>query len=287
MSGGDAQVVLRNTRGDEAHVSLHGAQLLSWRADGLGEQLYASPLSPPAAGKSVRGGIPVCFPQFSGRGSLPKHGFARNSRWELLAAPGTGSVAQATFQLDSGMASFRWEHEFTLVLVVRLGPGWVELNLQAANTGRSPLPFTAALHTYLAMEDVRQARIAGLQGLQYEDAADGNQLKAEAAPSVAVGDEVDRVYQNPPAVLDLSGGGAHRRIVQDGFFDTVVWNPGPARAAALGDMPAADWLRMLCVEAAVACRAVTLPPGKTWRGLQRLELPDVPGFDPAQAGARA
>jgi glucose-6-phosphate 1-epimerase len=283
----DARVLLRNAGGDEAQVSLHGAQLLSWRAAGQGEQLYASALSQPAAGKSVRGGAPICFPQFSGRGPLPKHGFVRNSRWELLAPASSGAVSEARLQLDSGMASLRWEHEFTLVLVVRLGPGWLELNLQAANTGRSAFPFTSAIHTYLAMDDVRQARLAGLQGCQYEDAVDGMTVKTEQPAVVTVPDEVDRVYRQPPAVLDLCGGGSHRRIVQDGFTDTVVWNPGPARAAALGDMPAADWPRMLCVEAAVASRAIELAPGKTWRGLQRLELPDASGFDPAQASPRA
>ncbi|WP_256373127.1 hypothetical protein [Ramlibacter montanisoli] len=36
-------------------------------------------------------------------------------------------------------------------------------------------------------------------------------------------------------------------------------------------MPPQDWLRMLCIEAAVAAQPVQLAPGKTWRGLQRLE----------------
>jgi hypothetical protein len=29
---------------------------------------------------------------------------------------------------------------------------------------------------------------------------------------------------------------------------------------------------MVCIEAAVVARPVTLAPGKTWRGMQRLEL---------------
>ena len=81
----------------------------------------------------------------------------------------------------------------------------------------------------------------------------------------------------------LRDAAAERRVVQQGFADAVVWNPGPAKAAQLGDMPPADWQRMLCIEAAAVGQPVHLPPGKTWRGLQRLELPRLPQFDPAQA----
>lgn len=280
--GSDELIVLHNTVGDEARVSLHGAQLLGWLPAGQGEQIYTSPLSRPASGAVVRGGVPICFPQFSERGPLPKHGFARTRRWQLVVPPKPqAAVAEARFQLDSVMTSTRWNHPFCLVLVVRLGPRWLELELQAANTSRTAFDFTGALHTYHAVDDVRQVRLTGLQGCSYEDQVDGNAVKQEQPPAVQIADETDRVYLQPPPVLQLEGAGPRRRIVQQGFQDTVVWNPGPAKAQHLGDMPPADWTRMLCVEAAVVQRPVRLAPGKTWRGLQRTELPDAPGFDPA------
>lgn len=272
LPGGDG-VVLRNRAGDEAAVSLHGAQLLSWRPAGQPEQIYTSPLAQPAAGKALRGGVPVCFPQFSDRGPLPKHGFARTSRWEVVGVPVQGAeVAEGRFQLDSAMASVRWEHAFGVVLAVRLGPGWLELELQAANTGRASWHFTAALHTYLAVADVRTATLHGLQGLEYEDMLAGHAVRPEMAPALRIDNEIDRVYRDVVQPLDLAGDAPHRRILQQGFTDTVVWNPGPLKAAALGDMPAQDWDKMLCVEAAVIQRPVHLAPGKTWRGLQRIEL---------------
>jgi TusA-related sulfurtransferase len=160
MTAGEQEpVVLRTAAGDSAAISLHGAQLLSWRPAGAQEQIYRSPLSVPAAGKSVRGGAPICFPQFSDRGPLPKHGFVRTTHWELVEAamPG-GEVAEAHFQVDSSMLPAAWDHAFCLVLVARLGHGWLELHLQAANTGRTPYSFTAALHTYFAVHDVRTPR---------------------------------------------------------------------------------------------------------------------------------
>jgi glucose-6-phosphate 1-epimerase len=270
---GNDVVTLRNRAGDEAKVSLHGAQVVSWRPAGTQEQIYSSPLSQPAPGKAMRGGIPVCFPQFAERGPLPKHGFARTSRWELVTPPHVqGEVTEAGFQLDSATSGYAWEHAFCVVLVVRLGPAWLEVELQAANTGRTAWDFTAALHTYLAMDDVREATLRGLQGLSYEDMLASCAVRTEAAPVLCVPGEIDRVYRGVVQPLELQEGTRHRRVLQQGFQDSVVWNPGPRKAAALGDMPAGDWPRMLCIEAAVIEHPVHLAPGKTWRGLQRIEL---------------
>jgi glucose-6-phosphate 1-epimerase len=271
----ESLVVLRTLGGDTAKVSLHGGQLLSWQPAGAGEQIYCSPLVRPGPGKALRGGAPICFPQFSERGPLPKHGFARNSRWELVTPPlPHAAVTEARLQLDSTMVAQRWDqHAFTLLLIVRLGPGWLELHLQAANTGHTSYAFTGAIHTYLAVQDVRDAEVIGLQGLAYEDNLQGNAVCTDTAPAVSFGDEVDRVYRDTPAALRLQGGGMpQRRVLQQGFTDTVVWNPGPAKAARLGDMPPEEWVRMVCIEAAVVAQPVQLAPGKSWLGMQRLEV---------------
>lgn len=270
----DAPVVLRNSAGDTARLSPHGAQLLSWQPAGAAEQIYLSPLSRPAPGVAVRGGAPICFPQFSDRGPLPKHGFARTRRWVLVAPPGPpAEVVEARFQLDSAMTRTIWDHAFCLVLVARLGPRWLELHLQAANTGRTPWTFTGAIHTYLRVDDVRDVRVRGLQGLAYEDMVDGNAVRQEADAVLAIRSETDRVYRGVAQPLELLGGAMPaRRITQEGFADAVVWNPGPAKAARLGDLPPDDWLRMVCVEAAVIAQPVPLAPGKTWSGFQRIAL---------------
>lgn len=268
-----APVVLRNAGGDVAEVSAHGAQLLSWRPAGGEEQIYLSPLSRPAPGAAVRGGTPVCFPQFSDRGPLPKHGFARTQPWRLLVPPTpNAALTEARFQLDSSMTG-TWDRAFCVVLVARIGPRWIELELQAANTGRTPWTFTAALHTYLRVNDVRNVRLAGLRGLDYEDTVGGSNLRSETDPVLAIAGETDRIYRGIARPLDLSEPGRPaRRVTQQGFPDAVVWNPGPAKAARLGDMPPDDWPRMLCIEAGAIARPVELAPGKTWSGVQRIEL---------------
>lgn len=64
----------------------------------------------------IRGGIPVCFPQFSDFGPLSQHGFARNTAFEVLSsAKGTASLV-----LRSSEATRKvWPHEFELVIMVR------------------------------------------------------------------------------------------------------------------------------------------------------------------------
>ena len=56
--------------GDRLVVAHHGAHVLSWVAGGR-ERLYLSPQSVMDGHAAIRGGIPVCFPQFNQRGDLP------------------------------------------------------------------------------------------------------------------------------------------------------------------------------------------------------------------------
>jgi len=74
--------------GDGARVEActHGAQVTSWKPASGEERLFLSSRSAFAADAAIRGGVPIIFPQFSGMGPLPKHGFARVSEWELARA---------------------------------------------------------------------------------------------------------------------------------------------------------------------------------------------------------
>ena len=273
-----------NAAGDKASVSLFGGQVLSWvPADGA-ERLYCSPQATNTDGRAVRGGIPVCFPQFANRGKLAKHGFARTSHWRLSAALQTccqSEVASVQLTLQDSELSWQvWPCQFDLLLHVSLGPGWLEVTLKVCNPGTVAFDFTAALHTYLAVADVRNAAVVGLKHATYIDStqavghdSDGAALSQNDAQLRITG-ELDRIYLGAPAMVDLVNSASRNlNIVQTGFGDTVVWNPGPIKAAALGDMPAADWTRMLCIEAAQVVQPVLLQPGCNWLGSQRLLIP--------------
>ena len=259
----------------QAFLAAQGAQVLSWQAsDGI-ERLYLSPTTGGLTREGrkaapIRGGAPICFPQFSDRGAMLKHGFARNLPWHL-GDRGTSSLTMTLH--DDDASRHHWPHAFNAQANVRLEPGMLEIGFKVVNTGDAPFSFTAALHTYLRVEDIHRIRLVGLQDVAYEDATDGCIVKTQGEPALAFPGEVDRVYMNTPGPMRMvEDDRTLLTITQQGFFDTVVWNPGPDKARLLADMPDDDWLHMLCVEAACASKAVVLLPGESWEGSQQLGI---------------
>lgn len=258
-------------------LSLDGGHLLSWKPAGGPEQLYLSPRSEFVPGKAIRGGVPVCFPQFAERGALPKHGFARTLPWELVSQEQGKDDALAVLRLrDSEATRALWPHAFELELSVRVGGRSLDIELACENLGDAPLQFTAALHTYLRVGDLDAVSVEGLAGLRYFDSI--KQAEALQRMDLLLTGEkgvldLDRIYfgvkERPLLVTE-----ERRQVVvqQQGFEDVVVWNPGPERCAKLNDMPPEGWSEMLCVEAASVGRPVELPAGESWVGRQSLSL---------------
>lgn len=269
--GGLHTLTLVADDGARAVVCLHGAHVLSWIPAGEeADRLFLSSRSEFREGTAIRGGVPISFPQFATQGPLPKHGFARVRMWELLSVARNASTATATFRLeDSPETQAIWPHPFVAEMAVRVGGASLALEFSVTNTGPAPFSFTAALHTYLRVDDVRQASVAGLQGTRYRDKADGGE-PVETAAELRIESEVDRVYLDAPSVVEVREEGRRLEIHGGGFPDVVVWNPGPEGAAKLTDMEPDGHLRMLCVEAAAAGSPVHLAAGERWSGSQTL-----------------
>ena len=261
---------LHGPQGATAIVTQQGAQLLSWIPAGGEECLYLSEKADYTGKTAIRGGVPVCFPQFSSQGNLPKHGLVRCENWRWLDQQADASSVSVTLGLSDSEATRQvWAHRFAIKLTVRLSAHQVEIALDVENTGEQKFIFTAALHTYLRVGDISEVRIAGLEGAGYRDAVDGNREAIETRPLITIDDEVDRVYHTAPK-LDVREPARALAIQSAGFLETVIWNPGAELCAALSDMPQHDYRHMLCAEAACADRSVSLGPGETWRGVQRL-----------------
>jgi glucose-6-phosphate 1-epimerase len=278
-------IALGGAPAGSAFVAAQGAHVLSWRDDSGRERLYLSPASGGMTRsdrlntQAIRGGIPICFPQFSGRGTLPKHGFVRNMAWlaapqQTLSGGQQGAMHALTLTCrDDAHTRQIWPQGFAAAVAVQLQPQSLSVTLSVTNTGDTPWEFSVALHTYLRVDDVRNVRLRGLQGVSYQDATAGNVVVTQQEADLGIAAELDRVYLAPPAQLTLLEPGVPSlRIEQHGFADSVVWNPGPLKAAALPDLPDDDWLRMLCVEAACAAVPMRLEPGQSWRGSQILTM---------------
>ncbi|KAL4856516.1 putative glucose-6-phosphate 1-epimerase [Chlorella vulgaris] len=277
-AGGLPSVVLRAADGSAtATVHQHGATLTSWAVSGAEKEeeeelLFVSPLAVFAPPKAIRGGAPVCWPQFGSLGPLKaQHGFARNMEWTIDEVAGDSC---SLVLCSDAVTRAEWPHDFKLTMQVSLLPnGALKQSLRVLNTGDSPFEFTTALHTYFRVSDVSKASVVGLKGLSYFDNAAGS-LATDDADAVTFTGEVDRAYIGAPSPLKLvdSGRGAVVMVHKEGFQDAVVWNPWEAKAAGMADLGPEHWRGFVCVEATQArSGAVTLAPGQDWEGRLRLE----------------
>jgi glucose-6-phosphate 1-epimerase len=264
---GTPAVRLDTPGGATAVVALHGAQLVSWFPPRGREWLFLSERAELAPGKAIRGGVPICFPQFAGLGPLPKHGLARTRPWRFTG--GAADRVTLAFEPHAGERAI-WPVPCRADYTVTLSDDRIALELAVENPGSAPLPFTAALHGYFAVGDVTATTVEGLRGVEYRDAADRDRLRVEGDAAVRIRGEVDRVYHAVPGPVIVRTPVGALRAEAEGFPDVVVWNPGAAKGDALPDLAPGAWREMLCVEAGAVRRPVIVPPGGRWVGRQVL-----------------
>jgi len=259
--------------GARARVYLDGAQVASWIPAGSTEdRLFVSARAFYGEGQSIRGGIPICFPQFGATGPLKQHGFARNVRWALENQSQDDDGARVRLTLtDSEVTRAMWPYAFAAALDVAVVGASLTVSLTVTNTGSAPLAFTAALHPYFRVENAFACAVHGLGGTTYRDALrNGEPFTAPDGP-LAIEGHIDRVYVATPDVLHLVEPHRTLRIEKHGFPDAVVWNPGAEITATKADFVAGDEQHMLCVEAGAIGRSVTLSAGERWTGTQVME----------------
>jgi len=252
-----------------ASIAMQGAHVLGFQATGQEPLIWMSDDATYAAGKSLRGGVPICWPWFGPHASdaaLPGHGPARTSNWVPVAARACddGSTHLSFEMVQNDHIRQQCGHPLSVQLHVTVGSS-LRLELETANRGAEPFTLGEAFHTYFQVGDVRQARIEGLDGCEYIDKVDGGQLKQQHGV-VGVDAETDRIYL---------GSGERYRIIDpvmgrsieicaEGSDSVVVWNPWIETAAKMGDLGEDGYLHMLCVETTnAASDTVQLAPGAT------------------------
>jgi glucose-6-phosphate 1-epimerase len=268
---GQPALQLSTRAGARAVVLLMGAQLVSWTPPGGRERIYLSERAVLDGSVAVRGGVPVCFPQFSLVGQLPRHGFVRTMPWSVETQRTGDDFALATFRCtDAEDTRKLWPHGFATELTIAIEGSRLDLELEVTNTGDTGFAFTGALHTYLKVREVEETRIEGLYGLEYRDSADADRIKRDSGDVLLIEAETDRIYHDVSRPLLVREYDRSLGVNQDGFRDIVVWNPWEERCAALPDMADSDFRHMLCVEAAIVRERQHLEPGACWWGRQTL-----------------
>lgn len=269
-NGGMPRVVLTHESGSSAEVYIHGAHVTSWK-DAEGKELFfLSGESNWAIDKPIRGGIPVCFPQFSGQGSLPPHGFARDRDWGLRRTEVlSNGIVTAELQLTETAETLElWPHQFALGLRLMLDEDALTLQTQVTNTGSQLFDFQLALHTYFSVEDIHRVSVHGLEGIVFIDSLKDGARETESRSSIRFKEETDRIYVDAPDSLRVKDEATGRAITIEkrNMPDAVVWNPWTAKAQRMPDFGDDEYLRMVCLETGTIETRPCVSPGNRWQG---------------------
>jgi len=261
---------LNGPKGTTAVISRLGGQVLSWKtADGR-ERLFLSEQAVFDGSVAIRGGVPVCFPQFASLGDLPKHGLVRTRLWSVSSQRCGDDYALVTLEVTDDEASRAvWPHAFHAEITLMIEADRIDVELCITNTGGDTFEFTGALHSYLRVTQVEDIELEGLHGFDYRDAVKDT-VQRDSGIELRIEGETDRVYFNVKRPQMLHAANLSLALQNQGFPDVVVWNPWVERCAELKDMPNDAWRHMLCIEAAVAGEPVSLPAGEEWYGRQTL-----------------
>lgn len=252
-----------------ARMVLQGAHLTAWMPRGERPVIWLSREAKFAPGKSLRGGVPVCWPWFgahANESAFPAHGFARTVPWEVLEARAmpNGSTAIVLQLIPSDATRKQWPHATDLELHINVGKT-LAMELLTRNRDSAPVTIGQALHTYFGVSHVRDITIHGLGGCAYLDKVDGFARKQQTGP-ITLSGETDRIYLDSTAdcMIDDPRWKRRIRVAKSGSRSTVVWNPWIEKAKQMGDLGPDGYINMVCVESANAADdVVTIPPGGT------------------------
>lgn len=256
---------------------LFGAHISSFIVDGK-ELIFLSKKAVFDGVKAIRGGIPLCWPQF-GPGDLPQHGFARTSHWTLHSSHEEGQCVSATLQLSHANYGPWNGNSFTVQLVVALtGDKRLETTFRVRNDNQSePFVFQFAFHSYFSVPDIRNVRIQGLKGCTYVDKTRQMQESVERDEHVSITEETDRMYRNTPSkIVVLTEGEVQTPGIvvvvekSNSLGDSVVWNVWSEKIKSVADLQADDYLHYVCVESGSIAAPVSLSAGQEWVGKQSI-----------------
>ncbi|MDU6744939.1 MAG: D-hexose-6-phosphate mutarotase [Actinomyces sp.] len=272
-----------------ASISPFGAQVLEWTVDSDTPVIWMSPLAAHDGVRTPRGGIPICLPWFGAHLSdpeAPKHGFARTAMWTQISPdPADKDIVHG--ESDSTYAEFALAHSpsqnssqsdqpvqpgadgyFPFSFEANLSIDVTDslmLRLTVTNTDTRPFTFQEAFHTYVAVGDIKDVTIEGLDGAFYDDKSLARDHSRKQIGEVTFVRYTDRIYHSDANVQIRDP--RFRRIVsieKSGSANTIVWNPWSDTVGQFDDLESRAWQEFVCVESGnVADEAIELEPGQS------------------------
>jgi len=271
LGKGDMPVAHISNALGSASIALQGAHVLSFQPQGEAELIWMSEDATFAAKKSLRGGVPVCWPWFGAHAtdaSLPAHGYARTVQWKPIASKALDDGSTyLCFELDHATVGENLQvHPLHVQLHITVGTS-LRLELETKNCGDTAYQLSEAMHTYFNVGDVRHINIKGLDGCDFLDKTDGF-LRKKQQGDITICEETDRVYLDTCSEIRIIDTLLQRTIVieSEHAHSVIVWNPWIETANKMGDLGQDGYLNMLCVETANAVdNIIQLAAGETHR----------------------
>jgi len=247
-----------------AKVSRHGAQIIGWNPAGAQPVLYRSPKAFFKEGKPLRAGVPICWPWFAAHPTdptMPAHGFVRTRFWHHDGFEEEKDGVCLRFSIEDDASTFAlWPYHFRLEVEIRIGER-LGVRLTSINKDTRAFAMGGALHTYLAVGDLEQTVITGLEGSPYFDKL-GTGEQPPAREPLRIYGEMDRIYHHTgPARVRDAALKRELSVENHGNRASVIWNPGAGKVIA--DVPDDGHRHFVAVEAAVPPGSeVVLAPGE-------------------------
>ena len=248
-------IEIKNTHA-KAKIALQGAHLFHYQAKDKEPLLWLSEKAYFEKGKTIRGGVPICFPWFGQNTedtTLPQHGFARNQVWKLMSSY---ELADGSTQLQLMLTANKetralWDYSFTLIYDINIGEA-LTLSLSTINCNTEAFEITQALHSYFNISNINNVSIEGLENTIYYDSLSRELAKQHKA--VTINEEVDRVYFDTSSKIILLDNERKIELTQEGSKSLVLWNPWSEKSKSMSDMSDEGYETMVCLETANALK---------------------------------
>lgn len=254
-----------------AKIALQGGHVMLFQPKHVRHPvLWLSDHSRFMQGRSIRGGVPICWPWFGAHptdSTLCQHGFARVIPWKVVDVTtiynGATKVVLEMEQTKEAQRQLAYPYNLTLTIVIGR-----RLRLELATTNLADHPFSIgeAFHTYLSVSDVADIKVDGMQECVFADKLRNYERYVEHG-DLSFNGEFDRIYMDHTSDCIIHDPGFDRsiRVQKSGSSNTVVWTPWQEKALAIGDIGNADeWRKMICVETTNSLEnSVIINPGRT------------------------
>ena len=208
-----------------ANCVLHkfGSHILSYQTSTGKPLIFMSKDAIMDGSAAIRGGIPLCFPQFGQPDkSYPQHGFLRRNKWCVVEGSefDTDDGAGISLELElkdvvEARGDGTWGNDSSLdvkcIFTVKIDSTSMTNTLVMENVGTQAFDFQVLLHTYYLVANGKAlnhelCNVKGFEGYAVDyDKVSGEKYTLGSDP-VTIPEEIiiDRVYSPPDGKLDLN-----------------------------------------------------------------------------------